>query len=185
MRCDQQVPLVPASPRHPKRCLGHPVILDLCCNMSGRGLRESYATSKYQNSEWKLLSKSGVDEFFVHVSDSHSNLVPKLLPGNDYPRSSALQRHPKLTLQPVRHDLNQVRLAGWHRRYFERLKCSVTICYVGHLRLSIPLVPSSPRHPKPCLGHPTFAQSPIREPSHTPTGHPQSLMTLPHRRMPR
>ena len=47
--------------------------------------------------------------------------------------------------------------AGWPRRCFERLGCRATRGsrgYRGDARLSIPLVPASPRHPKRCLGHP-------------------------------
>ncbi len=53
-------------------------------------------------------------------------------------------------------------LAGWPRRCFERLGCRATRGYGGHARLSIPLVPASPRHPKRCLGHPARFPSVVR-----------------------
>ncbi len=44
--------------------------------------------------------------------------------------------------------------AGWARHCFERLGCGTTRGDRGYARHSIPHVPSSPRHPKRCRGHP-------------------------------
>lgn len=43
--------------------------------------------------------------------------------------------------------------AGWPRHCFECLGCMATRGNGGHAHHSLPVVPSSPRHPKRCLGY--------------------------------
>ncbi len=135
-------PLVPSSPRHPKRCLGHP------------RAKRSFGPARFAATR---SLRSGVSVTPpTHVSTAsvgRQSNVPggaASLANPLFGRNASLEHGGLTSARSLRIGTR----AGWLRHCFECLGCGTTRGDRGDAHSSIPLVPASPRHPKRCLGHP-------------------------------